>query len=94
MLEEKYQKQIEAILRKRLGDKAQFFVFGSSLGDGVFSDVDIAISGEIFDEKSIALAKEDLEESQLPYKVDLVYLKKTEKNFQTKLLKEKKLWLI
>ncbi|MFA5961236.1 MAG: nucleotidyltransferase domain-containing protein [Parcubacteria group bacterium] len=94
MLEEKYQKQISAILRKRLGGEAKFFVFGSSLGEGMFSDVDVAISGDIFDEKAIALAKEDLEESHLPYKVDLVYLKKADENFQAKLLNEKKIWLI
>jgi predicted nucleotidyltransferase len=93
MLEEKYQKQISAILRERLGSAARFFVFGSSLDSGQFSDVDIAILGDTFSEKIIALAKEDLEESQIPYKVDLIYLDKTEKKFQTKLLNEKKLWL-
>ena len=94
MLAEKYQKQISAILRKRLGENTKFFVFGSSLEDGKFSDVDIAFDGGIVEEKNIALAKEDLEESNLPYKVDLVYLEKTEKKFRNKLLKGKKLWLI
>ncbi|HAI73831.1 MAG TPA: hypothetical protein DCS28_01020 [Candidatus Moranbacteria bacterium] len=94
MLAEKYQKQISAILRKRLGENTKFFVFGSSLEDGKFSDVDVAFDGGIVEEKNIALAKEDLEESNLPYKVDLVYLEKTEKKFRNKLLKGKKLWLI
>ena len=94
MLAEKYQKQISAILRKRLGENTKFFVFGSSLEDGKFSDVDVAFDGGIVEEKNIALAKEDLEESNLPYKVDLVYLEKTEKKFRNNLLKGKKLWLI
>lgn len=81
MLAEKYQKQISAILRKRLGENVRCFVFGSSLESGRFSDVDIAINGDNSEEKSIALAKEDLEESLIPYKIDLIYLKKTEKKF-------------
>jgi len=89
----KYQIKIRDILQKRLGKNVKFFVFGSSLGSGKFSDVDVAIEGEVDDEKNILLAKEDLEESDLPYKVDLIYLKKTEKNFQDKILKEKILWL-
>jgi len=93
MLEKKYQNQIKAVLKKRLGKDAQFFVFGSSLETGRFSDVDIAIVGDIGEEKAISLAKEDLEESLIPYKIDLIYLKKTEKFFQTKLKNEKKLWL-
>jgi predicted nucleotidyltransferase len=93
MLEKKYQNQIKAVLKKRLGKDARFFVFGSSLEMGRFSDVDIAIVGDIGEEKAISLAKEDLEESLIPYKIDLIYLKKTEKFFQTKLKNEKKLWL-
>jgi predicted nucleotidyltransferase len=93
MLEKKYQNQIKAVLKKRLGKDARFFVFGSSLETGRFSDVDIAIVGDIGEEKAISLAKEDLEESLIPYKIDLIYLKKTEKFFQTKLKNEKKLWL-
>lgn len=93
MLKEKYQKQISDILKKRLGENAKFFVFGSSLENGRFSDVDVAIDSDIAEEKNIALAREDLENSLIPYKIDLVYLKKTEKKFRDKLLAEKKLWL-
>jgi len=93
MLDRKYQNQIRDILKKGLGENARFFIFGSSLEDGKFSDVDVAIDGEISDEKSINLVRENLEESDLPYKIDLVYLKKTEKSFQDKILKGKILWL-
>jgi predicted nucleotidyltransferase len=93
MIGENYQTKIRNILKKRLGDEARFFIFGSSLGEGKFSDVDVAIDGEIENEKNIFLAKDDLEESDLPYKFDLVYLKKTEKSFQDKILNGKILWL-
>lgn len=93
MIEEKYQIKIKSILKKRLGGEARFFIFGSSLEEGKFSDVDVAIDGEIENEKSIFMAKDDLEESDLPYKFDLVYLKKAEKSFRDKILTGKMLWL-
>ena len=58
--------------------KVEIYLFGSrARGDfSNYSDVDIAILSEEDLSKEITLLKEILEESNFPYKVDIVDLKK------------------
>lgn len=92
MLKTKYQKQIKNILVKHLGQDIKAVIFGSSVQDEVFHDIDVGILGG--NQKKFVKIREELENSRIPYKVDLVNLDLAEKKFKNKILKEKIIWLI
>ena len=60
------------------GKPVKVYLFGSrARGDNSpYSDVDIAFESEVDIRKELTLLREVVEESSLPYKVDLVDLKK------------------
>jgi len=74
--EEKYQKEIKKIVFRFLDSKkCQAFVFGSRATDKAkkYSDYDIGVSGKkSVPWQKLALINEALEESDLPFKVDVV----------------------
>ena len=72
-LEPKFISLIQNSVRKFLPD-AKIFIFGSRVRNTnqKFSDVDIAILDAAADQKSLALIRYELEESDLPYKTDVV----------------------
>jgi predicted nucleotidyltransferase len=71
-LEPKFISLIKNIISKHL-PQAEIFIFGSrtTKTNQEFSDVDIAIKCDELTFSSLALIKFDLEESDLPYKVDV-----------------------
>lgn len=78
---------IKKIIYKHLPkDKYNTFIFGSRAGSSAraWSDFDIGIKGE---EKvplsTIGLIKEDLENSRIPYKVDIVDFCRVPQKFRT-----------
>lgn len=89
----KIQKQIIEIFKKYSElRKAKVFLFGSFLNKEKFFDIDLGISGE-FDEKILPQLREDFEESNFPYKVDIVDFNQADKNFKSYVQKQKILCL-
>lgn len=71
------------------------YLFGSRVrGDNKpFSDVDLAFESPEDLSKDLSYIAEILEESWIPYKVDLVELSKVSHEFKEKILKEGILWV-
>ena len=85
--------KVSQILKNRLssGD-VRAFVFGSSLKKAKFYDIDIGLTGTISKE-TLALLRDDFEESDLPYNVDLVNLNSTTEQFKKNVFSENVVWL-
>lgn len=94
MLRIKYQNQIKTNIAKHLGRKVKIFIFGSSVKDKKFNDIDVGVMGEGISESKLSLIREELENSILPYKVDVINFNKVDKKFKKKVLEDKILWLI
>lgn len=93
MLHQDYQNLIREIVNKYVSKNAKIFVFGSSVRSDRFKDIDIGIQNTEASEASLAKAKEELEESILPYKVDIIDFSKVEEDFKKQVFKDKILWL-
>jgi len=72
--------------------KVQIFIFGSSVQDKQFGDIDIGIIGEVTD-MEIRDLKEFFEESTFPFFVDIINFNKVEKTFKDNVLNNKVLWI-
>ena len=87
MLEDRYLEIIKDILNKYSElDKHSVFIFGSrALGSAQkFSDVDVGIKGDRPIEYSvISRLVDDFEESDLPFRVDVVDFSKTDERFRS-----------
>jgi predicted nucleotidyltransferase len=60
-----------------------------------FADIDLAIVSKTpVEEKIIQLIREDLEESTLPYKFDVVDINKSNDPFRARVLNGSKIWII
>lgn len=72
-LEPKFILLIKNCIRKFFPE-AKIFIFGSRAKETnrQFSDIDIAIKDSKINSSALAMARFELEESNLPYKVDLV----------------------
>jgi predicted nucleotidyltransferase len=88
-----YQRQLIDILKKYPElRKAQVFLFGSALGKKHFRDVDIGVQGKVLAE-TMAKVREELEESLLPFKVDLVNFEEVDEDFKNYVFSQRVLWL-
>lgn len=95
MIENKYIDKIKKIFEKHLSNGERVFVFGSSVSSEKFGDIDLAIvSEQAVDDKTIRSIKSDLEESDLPYKFDVVDINQTKDPFRTRVLNGPKIWII
>ena len=92
MIPKKYQKQVKDIIEKHLNN-GRIFIYGSSVTEKTFNDIDIGIIGDSVNEKTIYSIKDELEESNLPYKFDVIDFDKVDKNFKNKVLNNKIIWL-
>lgn len=76
-------------------ENIKIVVFGSrARGDNVtFSDVDIGIipKGE-FNRNRLTLLREFIENSNIPYKVDIVDFSSTSEQFKSEALKDAEIW--
>lgn len=82
-----YRRELEAILRAAGVDFARHrpVVFGSR-ADGTarrYSDIDVGLAGEPLAFDRLARLAEALEDSELPYRVDVVNLAQTSHEFRT-----------
>ncbi|MBI4690292.1 MAG: nucleotidyltransferase domain-containing protein [Nitrospirae bacterium] len=85
----------EVVLRFLKDEDVKIVLFGSrARGDSVnTSDVDIGIiAGKRFDKRKLTLLREYLEESTIPYKVDIVDFSMVSEEFKQSVLKDAEVW--
>ncbi len=88
--------ELRSFLKEYFKDrKVKVDLFGSRArkDNRVFSDVDLAFESQEDISKDLTYISELLEESWLPYKVDLVELSKVNEDFRETILKEAVLWV-
>lgn len=75
------------VLKRNLNSQAKVYLFGSSVkGDyKKFSDIDIAI--ENGDKEAITNIRYQIENLNIPYKVEIIDLSKVSKEFKKEILK-------
>lgn len=84
---------VTAFVKQRLEpSQQQVFLFGSVLHTSNFRDVDIGVMG-VVDPKQLALLREDFEDSNFPYVVDIVDFNQVNTHFRDKVFQDKVLWL-
>jgi len=92
-LQPRYLEMVKKILQKNLTTDVKVFVFGSRATEKVkkFSDLDLALfSAQKIPFSVFVKLSNDFEESDLPYKVDIIDLKAIDKNFRDKISKDLK----
>lgn len=95
MIDKKYISKIAEIVKPRIGKNDRVFIFGSSVDQERFTDVDLGVVSENQEiDKEIYRIKDELEESALPYKFDVVNMNKTKKSFRARALNGPKVWII
>ena len=91
-----YLKQIRKLILNSLkGQKYQIFLFGSQAAGraGLASDIDIAILPiTVFPRGILSQIREELEESNIPYPVDLVDLSRSNPEFVQRVREEGVAW--
>ncbi len=93
MRTETLQQHISPFLSKRLNSRAtRAFLFGSSIKKDHFYDVDIGLMGDV-DAGKTAQLKFDFEESNFPYKVDIVDFNTVNPGFREHVLDSRIVWL-
>ena len=95
-MKNKYLLELKKTVKESLRDeKVRIFLFGSRARQDnyIFSDVDIGILPERkMDKRKISLLREKLENSNIPYKVDLIDLQEVSDDFREEILKGAVLW--
>ncbi len=93
MVNKRIQDKLKKMVVENLGHGARVFVFGSSAIENKFHDIDLGIIDGDTDDKKIRKLLEELEESDIPYNVDVVNMNEVDKKFRDKVLSEKIIWL-
>jgi len=95
-MNQNYEQQLKNIIFEVIAqNKIQVFLFGSRATKTARSrsDIDIALSAtKPISSSLISLLKEKIEESTIPYHVDIVDLNTVSQTFRNKVLTEGKLW--
>lgn len=93
MIKAEYLKQIRRMVEIALPRKGtQVFLFGSAARKARFRDCDVGLTGKITKDEARRL-KELLEESDLPYKVDVVDFNHVSEAFRRNVLAEPIIWI-
>lgn len=94
MIPTKYLRQLKTKIRHCFPDpKTRIFIFGSSIREDTFRDIDVGLEGNI-DEQKLSKLREELENSNFPFLVDLVDFTYVDKGFKDFVLsKETKRWI-
>lgn len=85
----------DLILSELKNEKVKVFIFGSRArrDNYIASDVDIGyIPSNNFDTKKIALLKEKIDNSNIPYKVEIVNFDHVSEDFKNEALKNIEIW--
>jgi len=92
----KYIEQLKELVLEELKDEhVKVFLFGSRARNDnyIASDVDIGfIPGNNFNEKKITMLKEKFENSNIPYKVEIVNFNIVSEEFKQEALKDIEIW--
>ena len=95
-MKDKHLLELKKIIKEfSKNERAKVFLFGSRArrDNYVFSDVDLGIlPEEKIDKGKISLLREKLENSNIPYKVDLIDLEEVSDDFREEILKGAILW--
>ena len=94
MIADKYKIKIKEIISKHLSGRDRAFIFGSSVGSNDFSDVDIGIISKPRRDIKIHLISAELEDSTIPYKIDLVDFNQVDAKFREMVFNSEILWII
>lgn len=80
---------LKKLLKKKLPADSTIFLFGSRTkkNHSKSSDIDIGVISEKLDKKAIINIKENIEESFVPFKVDIVDFSKVDENFKKEALR-------
>lgn len=93
-VKEKYKSKILEIIKKLL-PTCTIYLFGSRANGTVSfaSDIDVAIDNkEQIPMKILGEIQEQLEESNIPFEVDVVDLQRTDEKFRNKVLRTGMIW--
>lgn len=82
----------EQIKEERFEKKIKFFIFGSSIKRKRFGDLDVGFIGSVQEQK-IRRLKEKLEDSNIPYFVDIINFNNASKSFSDNVFSNKVLWI-
>jgi len=85
---------LKKLLKQNLPADSKFFLFGSrAMGEhSKSSDIDIGVMSENLDNKTILKIKEIIDESFVPFKVDIIDFSKTDENFKREALRRIVRW--
>ncbi len=93
MIKKQYIDKLKQLVLHQLGEQpVKLFIYGSSLERDNFRDVDLGIEGEVTEQQIIEL-KDQLEESEFPYNIDVVNFNKTTADFKKAVFDSKILWI-
>ncbi|OGL77941.1 hypothetical protein A3J43_00385 [Candidatus Uhrbacteria bacterium RIFCSPHIGHO2_12_FULL_54_23] len=93
MIQQQYCEQIQDYVRRRFSLKeTKAFVYGSSLRKDRFYDIDIGLTGAV-NPTALARLREDFEEGNFPYKVDVVDFTSVDPTFKERIMSDAVLWL-
>jgi len=95
--QKRYLEEIKRLVLSRLGpDDAQVYLFGSWARDDIrqASDIDLAVEPKRgFDEKRLADLADALEESNIPYRVEVVNIRLADNRFRSRVTSEGVTWI-
>jgi predicted nucleotidyltransferase len=93
-LYEKSEDFLKKLLKENLPADSRIFLFGSRAAGGHSrsSDIDIGVISENLDKKVIIKLKEIIDESFVPFKVDIVDFSKVDEDFKQKALRRIVQW--
>lgn len=92
--QEKYYNQLKKNLLDFFSDKdnVKIFLFGSSIRENKFGDIDVGLMGGVED-KDVRKLKESFEESVFPFFVDIINFNKVEEPFKQNVLNNQITWI-
>ncbi len=88
---DKYFKEIKKIILKYFNSDVSIFIFGSALSGQNCNDIDVGVLGLGNNDAKLSLIREEFENSNIPYKIDLINFDEVEERFKEKVFKEKTL---
>ncbi len=94
MIKDRYKNKIKNIISKYIEEKDRVFIFGSSVRNDKYNDIDVGILASENRNIKIYLINEELENSTIPYKIDVIDFNKVEDDFKNEIFKNEIVWII
>jgi hypothetical protein len=94
MIKEEYLKELEKSIEGSIKNKkVGVFLFGSSLREKKFGDLDLGLVGDEVNANLVDKLEEILFDSTFPYVVDVVDFNKVSEDFKNNVFSKKILWI-